>query len=118
MINPDSITVDRIIRINQLLTEHFKEPFNVINKNGIESALSRIERYDSPQEKAAALLQSLFTNHPFINGNKRTIMVLLILILGREPRLHYGKWKNVNNFDIGEIAPQLESHIKLLDLLK
>jgi len=35
------------------------------------------ELYPSPIDKAAALIESLISNHPFIDGNKRIGYVLL-----------------------------------------
>lgn len=39
------------------------------------------ELYPSPEEKAAALLESIVINHPFFDGNKRLGYVLMRLIL-------------------------------------
>jgi len=39
------------------------------------------ELYSTPIEKAAAILESIVTNHPFIDGNKRTGYVLARLFL-------------------------------------
>jgi death-on-curing protein len=54
----------------------------------LESALSRpfqtfdgIDLYPNPLPKAAALLESLVKNHPFIDGNKRTGYVLMHVLL-------------------------------------
>jgi len=47
----------------------------------IESAVARpmatfdgVDLYDNIFDKAAALLQSLLKNHPFVDGNKRTAL--------------------------------------------
>ncbi|GAB5465653.1 MAG: hypothetical protein Kapaf2KO_10890 [Candidatus Kapaibacteriales bacterium] len=54
----------------------------------LESALARpyqtfdnIDLYPTAIEKSAALLQSIVTNHPFIDGNKRTAYTLFRLSL-------------------------------------
>jgi death on curing protein len=39
--------------------------------------------YRKIEEKAAALVQSVAANHGFIDGNKRTAFILLILLLNR-----------------------------------
>jgi death-on-curing protein len=39
------------------------------------------EMYPSPEEKAAALLESIVANHPFFDGNKRIGYVLMRLVL-------------------------------------
>ena len=37
--------------------------------------------YKTPIEKAAAIIESVIKNHPFLDGNKRTGYVLIRLIL-------------------------------------
>lgn len=37
--------------------------------------------YPTPSDKAAAILESILINHPFVDGNKRTAYVLMKLIL-------------------------------------
>ncbi len=39
------------------------------------------ELYPEPVDKAAAIFESIISNHPFIDGNKRTAYVLLRLVL-------------------------------------
>ncbi|MGZ5255856.1 MAG: type II toxin-antitoxin system death-on-curing family toxin [Flavitalea sp.] len=58
------------------------------DRNGLISALSRPfqsfqgkDLYTSPVQKAAALIESILTNHPFVDGNKRTGYVLMRLLL-------------------------------------
>jgi death-on-curing protein len=49
----------------------------------IESALARPHNgyYRTIEQKAAALTQSMATNHGFIDGNKRTTVILLDTML-------------------------------------
>lgn len=37
--------------------------------------------YPYPVDKAAAIFESIISNHPFVDGNKRTAYVLMRLIL-------------------------------------
>jgi death-on-curing protein len=39
------------------------------------------ELYPNPVDKAAAMFESLISNHPFVDGNKRTAYVLMRLTL-------------------------------------
>jgi death on curing protein len=55
---------------------------------GLEAALERpfsgfgdYEFYPTPEQKAAALIESIVKNHPFIDGNKRTGYVLMRILL-------------------------------------
>lgn len=65
----------------------------VRGENGLKSALERpfsgfgeTEFYPNPEEKAAAILESIVKSHPFIDGNKRTGYVLMRLVL-----MNFGK---------------------------
>lgn len=55
------------------------------DKGSIEAAITRpyLGYYRTIEAKAAALAQSVATNHGFIDGNKRTAFILLILLIKR-----------------------------------
>ncbi len=82
------ITVESAIRIHRLLIEEFGGTFGIRDKRLLESALLRPyqtfdkkDLYPSPAEKAAAIIESIITNHPFLDGNKRLGYILLRLTL-------------------------------------
>lgn len=77
-----------ILQIHKLLIAQFGGLEGVREESLLESALKRPfsgfgerEFYPSPEEKAAAVLESVVKNHPFVDGNKRTGYVLMRLIL-------------------------------------
>jgi len=74
------IDATQIIDWNKALVLKSKEPHGII-KQGIEAALHRTEYYDTEVEKAAALFHSLINNHYFLQANKRTAMVALLVYL-------------------------------------
>jgi len=58
------------------------------DKGSLESAINRpfatfdgVDLYTNIFEKAAALLESILINHPFVDGNKRTGWVLMRALL-------------------------------------
>jgi death on curing protein len=72
------IKVEEVINIHEILIEKFGGTRGIRDRNALESALGRPfmtfdqkELYPTPVEKAAALIESLITNHPFVDGNKR-----------------------------------------------
>jgi death on curing protein len=79
------------IKLNEVLLYHDLTIFLFGGRDGIrdlgaiESAIARpyCGYYRSIDKKAAALLQSLACNHGFIDGNKRTALVALNLMLTR-----------------------------------
>ncbi|CAG0961391.1 partial Toxin Doc, partial [Anaerolineae bacterium] len=65
-------------------------PAQLRDTNLLSSALARpqasafgSDAYPSIYEKSAALLESLSRNHPFVNGNKRTAVIAILLFLER-----------------------------------
>ena len=82
------IDIDEVIQIQEILIEKFGGIKGVRDLDLLESAISRpfqtfdnIDLYNSPIEKAAAIIESILINHPFIDGNKRIGYVLMRLIL-------------------------------------
>ena len=74
--------------IHAILIERFGGSSGIRDIGAMESALARpfatfdqIELYPNPLDKAAALLENLLINHPFVDGNKRTAYVLTRLTL-------------------------------------
>jgi death on curing protein len=77
-----------VLKIHKILIDQFGGSHGVRGKGSLNSAINRPfatfdqqELYPEPIEKAAALLESIVTNHPFIDGNKRTGYVLARLLL-------------------------------------
>jgi death-on-curing protein len=82
------ISIKGVLVIHDLLIERFGGSKGVRDNAGLESAMNRpyqtfdgIELYADPIDKASAVFESLISNHPFIDGNKRTAYVLMRLVL-------------------------------------
>ncbi len=82
------IELTEVLAIHQRLLDEFGGAAGVRNMAGLKSALERpfsgfgnSEFYPEPEQKAAAILESIVSNHPFIDGNKRTGYVLMRLLL-------------------------------------
>jgi death-on-curing protein len=82
------IKLDQALGIHQVLIEKFGGSSGIKDQGALEAALSRPfatfdqkDLYPTPVEKAAAILESILINHPFIDGNKRTGYVLMRLTL-------------------------------------
>jgi len=108
------IGLEDVLVIHNVLIEKFGGASGIRDAGLLESAVNRPfatfdnkELYLAPSEKAAAILESIIINHPFIDGNKRTAYVLMRLVL-----LEYGfdiladeseKYKMVISASSGEI---------------
>ena len=82
------ITVTEAEKIHKILIDNFGGSQGIRDLGSLESALARPfqsfgneELYPSLILKAAALLESILINHPFIDGNKRTAYTLVRLFL-------------------------------------
>ena len=82
------IDLKTVENIHSILIERFGGTSGIRDSGGLESAINRPfqtfdqkELYPTPVEKASAIFESLISNHPFIDGNKRTAYVLMRLIL-------------------------------------
>jgi death on curing protein len=85
------ITVDYAIKIHNTLIDKFGGTHGLRDRNLLESALARPyqtfdqkDLYKTPIEKSSALIESLITNHSFLDGNKRFGYVAMRLLLLEE----------------------------------
>ena len=82
------ITLKEVERIHEILIDKFGGLKGIRDRGILESAINRpfqtfdqTELYPLPVDKAAAIFESIISNHPFVDGNKRTAYVLMRLIL-------------------------------------
>lgn len=82
------ISEQEALEIHAILIERFGGSNGIRDKELLDSALNRPyqtfdgqELYPSPIDKAAAILESIIKNHPFVDGNKRTGYVLARLLM-------------------------------------
>lgn len=76
------------LEIHKILINEFGGTQGVRDEQGLKSALERpfsgfgkTEFYQSPEDKAGAILESIIKNHPFLDGNKRMGYVLMRIVL-------------------------------------
>lgn len=81
-------TLEEALHIHDVLVDKFGGSPGIRDTELLLSALARPEQtfegkelYPTAIEKAAAVLESIVTNHPFIDGNKRTGYTLFRLYL-------------------------------------
>jgi death-on-curing protein len=67
------VTVGEILQIHQQQIDNYGGTHGLRDKGLLESAVFRpqIGYYNNLAEEAAALMESLANNHPFLDGNKR-----------------------------------------------
>jgi len=76
-------TLEEALYLHDVLLQRFGGAVGVLDKGLLESALARPRSgyYRSLSEQAAALMQSLAMNHPFVDGNKRVAFALTAVFL-------------------------------------
>jgi death-on-curing protein len=84
------ISLTDVQQIHDILIERFGGSKGIRDHGGLDAALNRPSQtfdgkdlYATPVDKAAAIFESVISNHPFIDGNKRTAYVLMRLVLKR-----------------------------------
>ena len=82
------IDIQDVIRVHDVLIDKFGGSKGIRDFGLLESAISRPfqtfdqqDLYSNPVDKAAALIESILINHPFVDGNKRIGYVLMRLLL-------------------------------------
>src|SRR5258706_3351796 len=82
------IDTKEVEEIHNILIEKFGGAKVIRDSGALESATGRPyqtfdgkDLYPEPVDKAAAFFESIISNHPFVDGNKRTAYVLMRLIL-------------------------------------
>jgi death on curing protein len=82
------IDLSEVLDIHQILINEFGGSPGIRDEGLLKSAIARpftgfgeTEFYPTLAEKAAAILESIVKNHPFVDGNKRTGYVLMRLTL-------------------------------------
>ncbi|GAA2159032.1 death-on-curing family protein [Humibacillus xanthopallidus] len=91
-----ALSVEEICQVHEALVRDFAASGDPIDPPGVredhllrsaaarpETSLGDVRKYDTVESYAAALLHSLVHNHPFHNGNKRTALVSMLVLLDR-----------------------------------
>ena len=81
----DYLTVAEVYQMQHLLIDRFGGRHGVRDKNAVEAAVFRPQNgyYNSLEEEAAALMESLANNHGFLDGNKRIAFTAADVFLRR-----------------------------------
>ena len=79
----DYLTLQEVLAIHETLLEQYGGAIGVRDPGAIEAALFRPQSgyYTTIVEEAAALLESLLINHPFVDGNKRVAFAVCHVFL-------------------------------------
>jgi death on curing protein len=95
------LTTADALFFHQQLTERYGGARGVRDVGALESALHRPQTgyYDTLLHEAAALLESLVQNHPFVDGNKRVAFAVVDVFL------------RINGFTIGASSSAIYNRV-------
>lgn len=84
------INIYEVDLIHSKIIDRFGGSYGIRDRGLLESSIVRpFQEFDGKQlypsiiEKSASLIQSILSNHPFVDGNKRTGYVLMRLMLNK-----------------------------------
>lgn len=123
----DYLTVADVLGMHTVLMQRFGGAPGVRDPGALEAALFRPQTgyYDDVLAEAAALMESLATNHPFVDGNKRIAFAAADVFLRINGcRLHRAPMQihsemiqmfESGTFDIAHLDPWLRSFATLAE---
>jgi death on curing protein len=100
------ITIAEALFFHKQLIERYGGATGIRDAGALESALHRPQTgyYDTIIDEAAALLESLVQNHPFVDGNKRLAFAVIDVFL------------RINGYRINANSKEIHDYlIKLFD---
>ena len=121
----DYLTVADVLGMHTVLMQRYGGATGVRDPGALEAALFRPQTgyYDDVLAEAAALMESLATNHPFVDGNKRIAFAAADVFLRingyrlrRAPTQIHSEMIQMfesGTFDIAHLDPWLRSFARL-----
>ena len=120
----DFPTLEEVLAIHDAQIEEFGGSLGLRDAGALESAIMRpqLGYYDGLLDEAAALLESLTMNHPFVDGNKRTAFAATEVFLSlnghfidcddREAYEFFMHLFETNTFRFAQLREWLEEKVK------
>ncbi len=117
-------TLEEVIAIHDALISETGGASGLRDMGALESALFRPQMgyYNGLIEEAAAMMESLAMNHPFVDGNKRVALGATDAFLrlngsfidcdSREAYDYFMQLFETNSFRFAELKVWLEGHVK------
>jgi death on curing protein len=121
------INIQQVLEIHRILIEQYGGLNGVREPDLLESAIARPfqtffgeDLYPTIIHKAAAIIESIVRNHPFLDGNKRTgyaLMELLLLVKDidvvatEDEKYNFVIAIAEGRYDFEDIKTWIESHV-------
>ena len=118
------VTTADALFFHKLLIERYGGAPGIRDAGALESALHRPQTgyYDSLVHEAAALLESLVQNHPFVDGNKRVAFAVVDVSLRINGYSIAANYESIyefmirlfaaRSFDMEHLVPWLQTNVR------
>ena len=122
----DFPTIEEVVAMHVVLIDEFGGTVGIRDEGALAAAVMRpqLGYYGSLVEEAAALMESLAVNHPFVDGNKRVAFFVTDVFVRAnghfidcddlEAHQFFMRLFDTNAFRISELAGWLEDRVKPL----
>jgi death on curing protein len=80
----DDLTVEKIIEIHDEVIANYEGTPGILSHGTLDYLVYRLNRLKHVVRRAALVMHSIGSQHPFIDGNKRTALIVAENILGKE----------------------------------
>ena len=119
-------TIEEVVAIHEIVVSEFGGPQGLRDAGALESALLRpqLGYYNDLLEEAAALIESLAMNHPFLDGNKRAAFYSTDVLLrmnghfidcdNQDTYDFFMQLFSTHSFRFGQLHEWMEQHVKPL----
>ena len=78
------LTVEKIIEIHDEVILKFDGARGILSESTLHYLVFRVNRFENIFKQAATVLYAIGSQHPFVDGNKRTALVVAENILGQK----------------------------------
>ncbi|MYA04468.1 MAG: type II toxin-antitoxin system death-on-curing family toxin [Caldilineaceae bacterium SB0664_bin_22] len=125
----DYLTLEEVVVMHDTAVHEFGGTLGIRDTGALAAAVMRpqIGYYDTLIEEAAALMESLAMNHPFLDGNKRTAFYATDVFLRKngsfiecdnnEAHRFFMRLFETNTFRFEELHAWLQEHVKPLPII-
>ena len=118
------LTVEKIIEIHDEIIREFDGASGVLSESTLHFMVFRISKIRNIFRRAATVLHAIGSQHPFIDGNKRTALVVAENVLGQQGYYIAADEESIVDFMLavasyklerGAIEQWLKEHVKTME---
>jgi len=102
------LTVEKIIEIHDEIILKFDGSHGVLSESTLHFMVFRVNKIEDFFRKAATVLHAIGSQHPFVDGNKRTALVVAENVLGQRGYYIAADEENIVEFMLAVASYKLE----------